>query len=97
MNTSIHNISTRKVELFRHHRPFKTSVLSYAQTIVAQQKLVQELTPELERCSLHQLGAELRERLVLVDHVFLSLDTEVRDCVRRVEITVDEILRIFRE
>jgi hypothetical protein len=56
--------STRKLEPFRLHRPLKTSVLSYAQTIVAQQKLVRELTPELEHCPPHQLGAELREQLV---------------------------------
>jgi hypothetical protein len=71
---------TRKQELLRLHRHLKASVLSYAQTIDAQQKLVQELTPEFESCSLHQLGAALRERLVLVDHVFLALDTEIRDC-----------------
>jgi hypothetical protein len=84
-------LSTRKLELFRLHRPLKTSVFSYAQTIVAQQNLVGELTPELERCSPHQLGAELRERPVLFDQVFLSLDNDIRDCVGRVECAVDEI------
>jgi hypothetical protein len=88
---------TQKQELLRLHRPLTTSVLSYAQTIDAQQKLVQELTPEFVRCSPHQLGAELRERLVLVDHVFLALDTEIRDCVGRAECFVHEILRISRE
>jgi hypothetical protein len=34
---------------------------------------------------------------VLLDHVFLALDTEIRDCVGRAECTVDEILRIIRE
>jgi hypothetical protein len=87
-------LNTRKQELLRFHRPLKTSILSYAQTIVAQQKLVQKLTPELERFSPHQLGAELRERLVLVDHVFLALDTNIRDCVGRADCTVVEILRI---
>jgi hypothetical protein len=81
----------------RLHRPLKTSVLSYAQTIDSQQKLVQQLTPVFERCSPHQLGAELRERLVFVDHVFLALDTKIRVCVGRAECSVDVILRIIRE
>jgi hypothetical protein len=90
-------LSTRKQESLRLHRPLETSVLSYAQTIDTQQKLVQELTPEFERSSPHQLGAELLERLVLVDHVFLALDTEIRDCVGRAECSVDEMLRIIRD
>jgi hypothetical protein len=90
-------LNTRKQELLRLHRPLKMSILSYAQTIDAQQKLVQELTPQFESCYPHQLGAELRERLVLADHVFLGLDTEIIDCVGRADCTVDEIFRIIRE
>jgi hypothetical protein len=33
----------------------------------------------------------------LVDHVFLALDTEIRDCVGRAECPVDEILRVNRK
>jgi hypothetical protein len=58
---------------------------------------VQEQTPQFERWSPHQLGAKLRERLVLADHAFLGLDTEIRDCVGRADCTVEEILRIIRE
>jgi hypothetical protein len=89
-------LNTRKQELLRLYRPLKSFVLSFAQTIEAPQKLVQELPPEIQRFSPHRLGAEVRERLVLVDHVFLALDTEIRDCVGGAECPVDEILRVNR-